>query len=108
MSSRIEQAAIEATDAEEISPERYAESIGSALIDAARISIMGALAMLPDAPMIVPPGDENVPCVQNCLDQAMQWLEAARVRTIELGYTKPTSIHAVEGGMIDSLPDPRL
>lgn len=46
---------------------------------------MGAIALLPPQPMILLPGEDDKRAVQDCLDQAMQWLEAARIRTIEQG-----------------------
>lgn len=77
----------------------FEESIGAALIDSARISVMAAIGLLPRQPVIVLPGDpDEGPTVHDCLDQAMQWLDAARVQTIEQTGTPPTSFHVVAAG----------
>lgn len=87
----------------------YLESIGGALIDAARISVMGALALLPPpiAPLIILPGttdemaEDAANSVHGCLEQAMQWLDAARVQAAgelaEKGVDAVTSLHAIGG-----------
>lgn len=80
----------------------FRESIGAALIDSARISVMAALEMLPSppAPLIVLPGtpeqeaDDAAASVHGCLEQAMEWLDAARVHTVAAG-APVTSLHAV-------------
>lgn len=76
----------------------FMESMAGALIDSARISVMAATGMLPAYTRIVLPGDEEdgPPNVHDCLDQAMQWLDAARVQTIEQGDTPPTSLHVIQ------------
>lgn len=79
------------------------ESLGGALIDSARISVMAAMAMLPPdvAPKIILPGadgeDDAPPSIHDCLAQAMQWLNAARIQTIELSDAPVTSLHVVGG-----------
>lgn len=77
---------------------QFNESMGGALIDSARISVMAALGLLPEWPRkIVLPGDDpdSRPSLHECLDQAMQWLDAARVQTIEQSGRPPTSLHFV-------------
>lgn len=82
----------------------YLESLAGSLIDAARISVMGALAMLPPAPLIVLPGttdqeaEDAAATVHGCLEQAMEWLDAARVHAAGQLAAKgapPTSFHAI-------------
>lgn len=77
----------------------FEESIGGALIDAARINVMAAQAAFPELPpVIVLPGDEDdPPTIGDCLAQAAQWLDAARAMTIEQAPAAPTSLHVVEG-----------
>lgn len=79
----------------------YRESLSGALIDSARISVMAAIALLPpaDAPRIILPGDSHDPTdptatSQGCLDEAMAWLDAARVHTLNAGAIA-TSLHVV-------------
>lgn len=81
----------------------YLESLGGSLIDAARISVMGAIALLPAprAPLIITtdrpqPSDDPSASAQGCLEQAMNWLEAARVLTIDAG-APVTSLHVAGG-----------
>lgn len=77
----------------------FDETIGGALIDSARISVMAAIRAFPSEPTIVLPGEEDQPAVSDCLIQAMQWLDAARALTLERSGTAPTSLHFVaEGG----------
>jgi len=78
------------------SPPVFVESLGGALIDAARISLMGATALLPRESPIIRPGTEQGPSVHECLDEAMAWLDAARAQTIEQSGTPPTSFHVVQ------------
>lgn len=74
----------------------FNESIGGALIDSARISVIAALSVLPNsAPIILSPLEPDAPSLHDCLEQAMQWLDAARVQTIERG-APVTSLHTVE------------
>lgn len=91
----------------------YIESLGGSLIDSARISVMAALAMLPPpvAPLIVLPGSEqqmaedSASSVHGCLEQAMEWLDAARVRAMgELAAkgVPPTSLHAIDAAFVTS------
>jgi hypothetical protein len=86
----------------------YQEQIGGALIDAARISVMGAIALLPppEVPRIIMPGTdqqmaEDAACsVHGCLDEAMRWLDAARAMAalhLETKGSPPTSLHVVGG-----------
>lgn len=77
----------------------FDESIGGALIDAARINVMAALSAF-DEPTIVLPGDEDLPpTLTDCLGQAMQWLDAARTITLQKpGAPDPTSLHVVSSG----------
>lgn len=81
-------------------PPLFTESIGSALIDAARISTVAALTLLPPDPpppkLVLPvrPGTLNA---RECLAQALQWLDAARQQTIEQSTTPPTSLHVIAG-----------
>lgn len=86
----------------------YIESLGGALIDAARISVMGALALLPSAEeqLIILPGEPDgsaedaAATVQGCLTQAMQWLDAAREHSAGALTAKgapPTSFHSIGG-----------
>lgn len=77
----------------------FTESIGAALIDSARISVMAAMSMLP-APLIITlpeevlDPDEAAASVHGCLEQAMQWLDGARVITVQQG-APVTSLHVV-------------
>lgn len=75
----------------------YKESIGGALIDSARISVMAAAGMIPRSQIIVPDAivAGDTASVHNCLEEAMSWLDAARALTIEHGAQPPTSIHVV-------------
>jgi hypothetical protein len=75
----------------------FNESIGDALIDSARISVMAAMQARPahERPLIVMPGDDDSPTVSDCLAQAMQWLDAARSLATEPSAAPPTSIHVV-------------
>lgn len=78
----------------------FQESMAGALIDSARISVMAALSMLPprEAPLIVLPGTEQQMAedaaagAEGCLEQAMAWLDAARVHTVAAG-APVTSLH---------------
>jgi hypothetical protein len=82
----------------------FEESLGSALIDAARISVMAALTLLPPppAPLIILPGaademaEDAAATTHGCLEQAMQWLDAARAHTVENG-APVTSLHVARG-----------
>ena len=82
----------------------FQETIAGSLIDSARISVIAALSLLPqpDAPLIVLPGTENemsedaAVSVHGCLEQAMEWLDAARQHTIVAG-APVTSLHAIGG-----------
>jgi len=84
----------------------FRESLGGSLIDSARISVMAALAILPppDVPMIILPGtvedesEDAAVSVHGCLDQAMQWLDAARAHTIAAG-APVTSLHVANAGV---------
>lgn len=78
-------------------PPVFAESMGGALIDAARISTMAAAGLLPQRSAILLPGAEDGPSVHECLEQAMNWLDAARAQTIEQSGKAPTSLHVVGG-----------
>jgi hypothetical protein len=84
----------------------YFESLAGSLIDSARISVMAAMAMLPavDVPLIVLPGtseqmaEDEAASVNGCLEQAMEWLDAARAHTVDALAAKgapPTSLHVV-------------
>lgn len=89
----------------------YQESLGGALIDSARISVMAALAMLPalpapPAPLIILPGREDemaedaMATLHGCLEQAMQWLDAARTHAASELVAKGvplTSLHVAGG-----------
>lgn len=77
----------------------FRESIGSALIDSARISVMAALMLLPpraaESRIILASDPDYQPpeaSPHGCLEQAMEWLDAARVHTIEAG-APVTSLH---------------
>jgi hypothetical protein len=77
----------------------FRESIGGALIDSARISIMAAMSMLPPPLIISLPEevldpDEAAASVHGCLEQAMQWLDGARALTVEAG-APVTSLHVI-------------
>jgi hypothetical protein len=86
-----------ATAAAGHTPPMFQESMAGALIDSARISVMASMGMLPAYSRIVLPGDEDEPPnVHDCLDQAMQWLNAARAQTIEQSGTPPTSLHIIQ------------
>jgi hypothetical protein len=83
----------------------FDESLGGALIDSARISVHAALTLLPEIPLppqIILPGDgddiDRSPTVHDCLSQAAQWLDAARLMVSEQSATPPTSLHVVKGG----------
>lgn len=87
----------------------YQESLGGSLIDSARISVMAAMMMLPEqeAPLIVLPGSaeqmaqDAAGTVHGCLEQAMEWLDAARMKAMESLAAKgvpPTSLHVVDRG----------
>jgi hypothetical protein len=74
----------------------FNESIGGALIDSARISVIAALSVLPNSsPIVLSPLEEDGPSLHDCLGQAMEWLDAARVQTIERG-APVTSLHTVD------------
>jgi hypothetical protein len=75
----------------------FNESIGGALIDSARISVMAAMRMLPVRQIVVPSAviEGDTASVHNCLEEAMQWLEAARVLTVQQG-APVTSVHVVQ------------
>lgn len=78
----------------------FQETIAGSLIDSARISVMASLALLPppEVPRIILPGsaeqesDDAAASVHGCLEQAMSWLDAARMHTIEAG-APVTSLH---------------
>lgn len=77
----------------------FDETMGGALIDAARINVMAALRACPAFERrIVVPGIEERPSVHECLAEAMQWLDAARALAIEQLPEPPTSLHVVEAG----------
>ncbi len=116
MSRRPDASAPQAS-APDASTPHYIESLAGALIDSARISVMAAIAMLPapPAPLIVLPGpaaprglrrpgtpeqmaDDAAATPHGCLEEAMQWLNAARVHTAgELAAkgVPPTSLHEI-------------
>jgi hypothetical protein len=75
----------------------FVETIGGSLIDSARISVMAAMAMIPEHRIVLPGGgeDPDAPNLHNCLEEAMEWLNAARVQSIERSRTPPTSLHVV-------------
>lgn len=81
----------------------FRESMAGALIDSARISVVVALSMLPPpiVPLIVLPGsaeeeaEDAAADAQGCLEQAMEWLDAARLHTIAAG-APVTSLHSIE------------
>jgi len=83
----------------------FNESMAGALIDSARISVMAALSMLPppEAPLIILPGNEQeesedaAASIDGCLEQAMQWLDAARSHSIDRG-APVTSLHVAGAG----------
>lgn len=57
----------------------FNETIGGALIDSARISVLAALSVLPNSsPIVLSPLDDDGPSLHDCLGQAMEWLDAAR------------------------------
>lgn len=72
----------------------FKESMAGALIDSARISVMAALSMLPAPPSLILAPDAPTPewTTEECLEQAMSWLDAARMHTIEDG-APVTSLH---------------
>lgn len=78
------------------------ETIAGALIDSARISVIASLEMLPEAaprPLIITadaPEADPLDTVQGCLEQAMQWLDAARIHTVNDG-APVTSLHTIRG-----------
>lgn len=74
----------------------FKESIGGALIDSARITVMAAIAMLPDyTPLAESPLEDAPPSLHEHLDQAMQWLDNARAITVQMG-APVTSLHQIE------------
>jgi len=77
----------------------FPESVGSALIDSARISAMAAMLAFPPPPesRIVPSDAEQEveATVFDCLALAMVWLDAARVMTVQKG-APATSLHVVD------------
>jgi hypothetical protein len=81
-------------------PPVFEESIGGALIDAARINVMAALHVLPPPQAldkIVLPGEDH-PNAHDCLKRAMELLNAARALTVAQSQATPTSLHVVSTG----------
>lgn len=76
----------------------FGETIGGALIDAARINVMAAMRAFPEVgPSILLPGDEDLPpTIHDCLAQAAQWLDAARAISVQMTPEAVTSLHVVE------------
>ena len=70
----------------------FTESIGGALIDSARISVMAAMQFFPEPSLSAYP---DHPDVQQCLLEAMEWLNAARAITVEQSAAPPTSLHVI-------------
>lgn len=75
----------------------FLETYGSALIDAARITAGTARMFFPeeDAPVIQIPGQDPPLTVQLCLEQAMNWLDAAREASLDNAQAPPSSLHVV-------------
>lgn len=73
----------------------FEESLGSALIDAARITVMAALAAFPRVIQVPLPEEAETPTVQECLVQAAQWLDAARAIALDQSPAATTSLHVV-------------
>jgi hypothetical protein len=85
--------------AEKVTP-IFNETMGGALIDAARIAVMAAMQMIPQSRIVLPSdvADDAIldpPTLHNCLEEAMQWLNAARAQSLEKSKTPATSIHVV-------------
>jgi len=80
----------------------FDETIGGALIDAARINVMAARTAFPAASVVLLPGDEDEPTIAVCLEQAAQWLDAARAMTIEQATAPPTSLHQIVAACLAS------
>lgn len=82
----------------------HEETLGGSLIDAARISVMGAMHILPDrpGPVIISPGepDSAHESVHECLEQAMEWLNAARAVSIGQASAPPTSMHVIQESLL--------
>lgn len=76
----------------------FNESMGAALIDSARITTMTAIGLLPEfQPLVASPLEDEHPSLHQCLEQAMQWLDAARAITVDMG-APVTSLHVVKRG----------
>lgn len=74
------------------------ESMGGSLIDSARITVFAAIGILPEyQPLPESPLEDTHPSLHDCLQQAMQWLDAARGITVEMG-APVTSLHTVKRG----------
>jgi hypothetical protein len=63
------------------------------------MAAMHVLGPPPEFTRIVLPGDEDEGpgSAQECLAQAMQWLDAARAMSIHEAAVAPTSVHVVSG-----------
>lgn len=80
-------------------PPVFDETLGGALIDAARINVMAALEACPAFERrIVLAGEPEPPTVHECLAEAMEWLNMARALSIEQNPAALTSLHLVEAG----------
>lgn len=80
----------------------FQESMGGALIDAARISITAAHALLPKKPakLVLMQGEQPTPTAHECLEEAMNWLDAARAQTVS--EEDLTSVHVVGRMPVDA------
>jgi len=75
----------------------FDETLGGALIDAAGIAIMAALhAFTSAAARVLVAGDEQTPTIADCLQQAMEWIRAARMLTLADASDAPTSLHVLQ------------
>lgn len=78
------------------------ESMTGALIDSSRITVATAMMLQPEPPKIILASEAadsvvDKPGLEECLGQAMNWLDAARAITVEQGAAV-TSIHVVDKG----------
>jgi hypothetical protein len=83
----------------ESGPPVFAETMGGAVIDAARISTMAAMHLIPEAPesaiLLPSSAEEASDSIHGCLEQALMWLNQARQLSVEQQPAPPTSLHII-------------